>query len=43
MPGEVYTFDETDSLKILRVIQKNTVVERKKGGFFDSLANWFNS
>lgn len=43
MPGEVYTFDETDSLKILRVIQKNTVVERKKGGFFDSLTNWFNS
>lgn len=43
MPGDVYTFDETDSLKILRVIQKNTVVERKKGGFFDSLAHWFNS
>lgn len=42
MPGDVYTFDETDSLKILRVIQKNTVVVRKKG-FFDSLANWFNS
>ena len=43
MPGEVYTFDETDSLKILRVIQKNTVTERKNGGFFDSLAHWFNS
>ena len=43
MAGDVYTFDETDSLKILRVIQKNTVPRRKKGGFFDSLAEWFNS
>ena len=43
MPGEVYTFDETDSLKILRVIQKNTITVRKKGGFFDSLADWFNN
>lgn len=43
MSGDVYTFDETDSLKILRVIQKNTLVERKKGGFFDALAHWFNS
>lgn len=42
MPGEVYTFDETDSLKILRVIQKNTVPRRKKG-FFDSLTDFFNS
>lgn len=43
MPGDVYTFDETDSLKILRVIQKNTITVRKKGGFFDSLADWFNN
>lgn len=43
MPGDVYTFDETDSLKILRVIQKNTITERKKGGFFDALSAWFNS
>ena len=43
MPGDVYTFDETDSLKILRVIQKNTVVERRTDGFLDSLRNWFNS
>ena len=43
MPGDVYTFDETDSLKIMRVIQKNTVVERKRGGFFDALRDWFNS
>lgn len=42
MPGDVYTFDETDSLKVLRVIQKNTVPRRKKG-FFDSISNWFNS
>lgn len=42
MPGEVYTFDETDSLKILRVIQKNVPIIPKKG-FFDSLAHWFNS
>lgn len=43
MPGDVYTFDETDSLKILRVIQKNTVIERPEGGFLDSLIKWFNS
>lgn len=42
MPGDVYTFDETDSLKVLRVIQKNTVPRRKKG-FFDNLSDWFNS
>lgn len=43
MAGDVYTFDETDSLKILRVIQKNSVSRRKKGGFFDSLTEWFNN
>lgn len=43
MPGEVYTFDETDSLKIMRVIQKNTIAMRSKRGFFDSLNDWFNS
>ena len=43
MPGDVYTFDETDSLKILRVIQKNTTTERPTGGFLDSLRDWFNS
>lgn len=43
MAGDVYTFDETDSLKILRVIQKNTISRRKKGGFFDSLTEWFNN
>lgn len=43
MPGDVYTFDETDSLKIMRVIQKNTVVERRHDGFLDSLRGWFNS
>lgn len=42
MPGDVYTFDDTDSLKILRVIQKNSVPRRKKG-FMDNLAEWFNS
>jgi hypothetical protein len=43
MPGDVYTFDETDSLKILRVIQKNTIIERPTDGFIDSLRKWFNS
>ena len=43
MPGDVYTFDETDSLKILRVIQKNTIIERPTDGFIDSLRRWFNS
>lgn len=43
MPGDVYTFDETDSLKILRVIQKNTVIERRTDGFIDALRKWFNS
>lgn len=42
MPGEVYTFDNTDSLKILRVIQKNTIPRRKRG-FFDTVSEWFNS
>lgn len=42
MPGEVYTFDETDSLKILRVIQKNTV-PRKKTTFWDTMSKWLNS
>ena len=42
MPGDVYTFDDTDSLKILRVIQKNSVPRRKKG-FMDNLSEWFNS
>lgn len=42
MPGEVYTFDETDSLKILRVIQKNVPII-PKSGFLGSLAHWFNS
>lgn len=43
LPGEVYTFDETDSLKILRVIQKITPIVQKKDGFWNSLAHFFNS
>lgn len=43
MPGDVYTFDETDSLKILRVVQKNVGSVRRTGGFFDSLRDFFNS
>ena len=43
MPGDVYTFDETDSLKILRVIQKNTVIKRNTDGPLDVLIRWFNS
>lgn len=42
MPGDVYTFDPTDSLRILRVIQKNSIPRRKKG-FLDSVTEWFNS
>ncbi len=42
MPGDVYTFDNTDSLKILRVIQNNTPVIKRKG-FFESVEEWFNS
>ena len=45
MPGDVYTFDETDSLKILRVIQRNAIpyVNPNKGGIWSSLKEWFNS
>lgn len=43
MPGDVYTFDGTDSLKILRVVQANTQSVRRKGGFWDGLKDWFNS
>ncbi|MCD8387412.1 MAG: hypothetical protein LUD17_11055 [Bacteroidales bacterium] len=42
MPGDVYTFDNTDSLKILRVVQENTVAQKKKG-VFGKLSDWFNS
>lgn len=42
MPGDVYTFDETDSLKILRVIQKNSETIRKPN-FWDRVSDWFNS
>ena len=45
MPGDVYTFDETDSLKILRVIQRNAIpyVNPNRGGIWGSLKEWFNS
>lgn len=42
MPGDVYTFDETDSLKIMRVIQKNSVPVRAES-WLDALGRWFNS
>ena len=42
MPGDVYTFDETDSLKILRVIQANTTAVRQKT-WGDRFKEWFNS
>ena len=42
MPGDVYTFDETDSLKILRVIQANTAAVRQKS-WGDRFKEWFNS
>lgn len=45
MPGDVYTFDETDSLKILRVIQRNAIpyVNPNNGGMWNALKEWFNS
>lgn len=45
MPGEVYTFDETDALKILRVVQENTIPTKQKSkgrGPFDVIIDWFN-
>ena len=45
MPGQVYTFDETDALKILRVIQENTIPTKQKSkgrGPFDVIIDWFN-
>lgn len=42
MPGDVYTFDETDSLKILRVIQSNTTAVRQKT-WGERFKEWFNS
>lgn len=42
MPGDVYTFDETDSLKILRVIQANTTSVRQRT-WGDRFKEWFNS
>lgn len=42
MPGDVYTFDETDSLKLLRVIQANTPPIRPKT-WTDTIKEWFNS
>lgn len=42
MPGEVYTFDETHSLKLLRAIQRNTGMVRRRT-FRDQIVDWFNS
>ena len=42
MPGDVYTFDETDALKILRVIQANTTSVRPTS-VLDRVKAWFNS
>lgn len=44
MPGEVYTFDETDSLKILRVIQKNVIRDNPDHiSFLRKVKDWFNN
>lgn len=43
MAGDVYTFDETDSLKILRVIQHNSIPQIKPRGFVAKLKDFFNS
>lgn len=42
MPGDVYTFDETDSLKILNVIRDNTTAIRTPS-WKDRFMQWFNS
>ncbi len=42
MPGDVYTFNNRDSLSILRVIQENTLGLRKKS-WRDRLTTWLNS
>lgn len=44
-PGDVYTFDDTDSMKILRVIQRNTesVAPNDNDSWWKKLENWFNS
>lgn len=42
MPGDVYTFDETHSLKILRVIQENVPLIPRRT-LRDQIAEWFNS
>jgi hypothetical protein len=44
MAGDVYTFDETDSLKILRVIQHNSIPQIViHKNFFHKLKEFFNS
>lgn len=44
MAGDVYTFDETDSLKILRVIQHNSIPSPDpKPRFLEKLKEFFNS
>lgn len=43
MPGNVYTYDGTDSLKILRVIQENCVPRRVKSGWGSAFKDFFNS
>lgn len=42
MPGEVYTFDETDSLKILRVIQQFCPLPLPEPYIMSRLREWFN-
>lgn len=43
LAGDVYTFDETDALKILRVIQQNALPIKKKTGPWGTLTDFFNS
>lgn len=43
MPGEVYTFDGVDSLKVLRVIQENSGGHINEDSFIKKLNKWFNS
>lgn len=44
-PGEVYTFDDTDSIKILRVIQRNTESVNPNLGktWKEKMEKWLNS
>lgn len=43
MPGNVYTFDGADSLKVLHVIQENIKPIVKEKTWIEKLKKWLNS